>query len=154
MLYIKKSTLPGAGKGLFTDKPIKKGTRIVEYTGDIITYKEYEERVQKNRYGYLFYINKNRCIDAYNHKDALARYANDAKGLSRKKGISNNSKYEVIGNRCFIVAYRDIPAGGEILVGYGAEYWRDIRYNLKLEKKKKKKNKNKSISAQSKKKKR
>ena len=31
--------LPGAGKGLFTDKPIKRGTRIVEYTGDIITYK-------------------------------------------------------------------------------------------------------------------
>lgn len=139
MLYISKSKLPGAGKGLFTDKPIKKGTRIVEYTGDIITYKEYGERVQKDRYGYLFYINKNRCIDAYNHKNALARYANDAKGIGRKIGISNNSKYEIIGNRCYIVSYRNIPAGGEILVGYGADYWRDIRYNRKLERKRKKK---------------
>jgi hypothetical protein len=142
MLYISKSKLPGAGKGLFTDTPIKKGTRIVEYTGDIITYKEYDERVQKNRYGYLFYINKNRCIDAYSHKEALARYANDAKGIGQKKGLSNNSKYEVIGNRCYIVAYRNIPAGGEILVGYGADYWRDIRYNRNLEKRRKKKKRN------------
>ncbi len=148
MLYIRKSNLPGAGKGLFTDKPIKKGTRIVEYTGEIITYKEYDERVQKNRYGNNIYINKNRCNDAYNHKDALARYANDAKGIGKKKGLSNNSKYEIIGNRCYIVAFRDIPAGGEILVGYGAEYWRDIRYNRKLEKKRKKK---KTVSARKKK---
>lgn len=139
MLYISKSTLPGAGKGLFTDKPIKRGTRIVEYTGDIITYKEYDERVQKDRYGYLFYINKNLCIDAYDHKEALARYANDAKGIGQKKGVNNNSKYEIIGNRCYIVSYRNIPAGGEILVGYGADYWRDIRYNRKLEKSRKKK---------------
>ncbi|MCC6384008.1 MAG: SET domain-containing protein [Bacteroidia bacterium] len=136
MLYVSKSTLPGAGKGLFTDKPIKKGTRIIEYTGDIITYKEYDERVQNDRYGYLFYINKNRCIDAYDHKEALARYANDAKGIGQLKAVSNNSKYVVVGNRCYIVAYRNIPAGGEILVGYGAEYWRDLKYNKALDKKK------------------
>jgi uncharacterized protein len=30
-LFIKISIIPGAGKGLFTRKPIAKGTRIVEY---------------------------------------------------------------------------------------------------------------------------
>jgi len=32
-LYIKKSGIPNAGKGLFTKKPIPKGTGIIEYTG-------------------------------------------------------------------------------------------------------------------------
>lgn len=133
MIYVKKSNLPGAGKGLFTDKAIKKGTRIVEYTGEIIDYKEYGKRVEKNHYGYLFYINKNRCIDAYNHPEALARYANDARGLGQHKHLSNNSKYDIIGNKCFIISYRNIEPGSEILVGYGAEYWRDIKYNRRLE---------------------
>jgi hypothetical protein len=133
MLYIKKSTLPNAGKGLFTDTFIKKGTRIVEYTGEIISYKQYDERVQKNRYGYLFYINKNRCIDAYDHPEALARYANDAKGISGKKGVLNNSTYRIVGNKCYIYSFKNIQAHSEIFVGYGAEYWRDIKYNRRLE---------------------
>ncbi|HKR06855.1 MAG TPA: SET domain-containing protein [Bacteroidia bacterium] len=133
MLYVKKSSLPHAGKGLFTDKFIKKGTRIVEYTGDIISYKEYDERVQKNRYGYLFYINKNRCIDAYNHPEALARYANDAKGIKTQKGLLNNSSYKIVGNKCYIYSFKNIPPYSEILVGYGAEYWSDIKYNRRLE---------------------
>lgn len=36
-LYVKRSLLPGAGRGLFTKVPIKKGTRIVEYKGEIMT---------------------------------------------------------------------------------------------------------------------
>lgn len=133
MLYIKKSTLPNAGKGLFTDKFIKRGTRIVEYTGDIITYKQYDERVQKNRYGYLFYINKNRCIDAYDHPEVLARYANDAKGISVKKGVLNNATYRIVGNKCYIYSFKNIEPHSEILIGYGADYWKDIRYNKRLE---------------------
>ena len=39
-LVIKKSTIPGAGKGLYTKKPIKKGNRIVEYKGKVSTWKE------------------------------------------------------------------------------------------------------------------
>lgn len=136
MLYIEKSLLPGAGKGLFTSKPIKKGKRIVEYTGDIITYKEYGERTQKNRYGYLLYINQYRCIDAFDHPEALARYANDANGLVKVKGLFNNSTYEIIGNRGYIVAFRNIPAHSEIFVGYGKNYWEDIKYNMRLRKKK------------------
>jgi SET domain-containing protein len=139
MLFIAQSTLPGAGKGLFTSKPIKKGTVIAEYTGDIITFKEYEERVRKNRYGYLVYINRQRCIDAWSHKKSLARYANDARGFCRKKGVTNNARYEIRGNRCYIVAMRDIAAGSEILVNYGAQYWRDMRYNQRLERLLKKK---------------
>jgi hypothetical protein len=34
----------------------------------------------------------------------------------------------------YIDATRDIPAGAEILVDYGKEYWDVIRYNQKISK--------------------
>jgi len=39
-LIVKKSQLPNSGKGLFTTTAIKKGTRIIEYLGEIIDWKE------------------------------------------------------------------------------------------------------------------
>ena len=61
-LYIDESTLAGAGKGLFTDTLIKRGERIVEYTGDIITWKECERRNNAMKDGigaYYFYVSYN-----------------------------------------------------------------------------------------------
>ncbi len=80
-LKVKKSSLPNAGKGLFTTTQIKKGERIIEYLGEIIDWKEYERRVERDEDGYLFFINKKHCIDAFNTPEHLARYANDAEGL-------------------------------------------------------------------------
>lgn len=130
-LIVKKSQLPNAGKGLFTTTPIKKGDQVIEYEGEIIDWKEYEKRVLEDKDGYLFYINKNRCIDAFSTPQHKARYANDAAGLSRIKGIKNNCKYEIIKNKCFIVAEKNIAANEEILVSYTKEYWDCIRYNIK-----------------------
>lgn len=135
-LKIKKSLLPNAGKGLFTQKDIKKGERVVEYLGEIVSEKELDKRAEKDIFGYAFYINKRRCIDAYYTPEAFARYANDAKGLNRVKGISNNCCYKVYKNRGWISADKNIKAGSEIFVAYGKEYWQDIKYNIKLEKEK------------------
>jgi hypothetical protein len=71
-------------------------------------------------------------IDALPYKKALARYANDARGISRIKGITNNSDYVEDGLRVYIESKKDIPANSEILVGYGKEYWDVIRENKKL----------------------
>jgi SET domain-containing protein len=130
-LKVKTSQLPGAGKGLFTDKAIKKDTRIIEYRGEIINWKEYEKRVAEDKDGYLFFINKNLCIDAFATPQYKARYANDAAGLKKVKGLKNNATYQVFDNKCFIVAERDIEAGEEIFVDYTKEYWDCIRYNIK-----------------------
>jgi SET domain-containing protein len=130
-LKVKRSQLPNAGKGLFTTTAIKKSAKVIEYKGEIIDWKEYEKRVKENKDGYLFYISKKRCIDAFATTQHMARYANDAAGLSRIKGLKNNSCYEIIGDKCFIVAERDIKAGEEILVSYTKEYWDCIRYNIK-----------------------
>jgi uncharacterized protein len=140
-LIVKRSQLPNAGKGLYTDKPISKDDKVIEYKGEIINWKEYEKRVAEDKDGYLFYINRNRCIDAYPTPQYKARYANDAAGLSRVKGLRNNCTYQIFGDKCFIVAERDIKAGEEILVDYTKEYWDCIRYNIRnnLYKTKKKK---------------
>ena len=126
-LFVRRSTLKGAGKGLFTSKPIPKGARIVEYKGTITTWKEVDDRKGLN--GYIYYINRHHVIDAWGDKRALARYANDAKGIVRSEGVRNNSMYAIDGLRVYIVALKDIPAGSEILVGYGKEYWDIISQN-------------------------
>jgi SET domain-containing protein len=128
-LVVKKSKLPGAGKGLFTKKFIAKGTKIVEYKGRISTWKEVDH--QKGENGYIFYVKRDHVIDAAPYKKALARFANDARGINKVKGITNNSEYKEFGLRVFIVAIKDIPAGNEILVDYGKDYWKVIRYNRK-----------------------
>jgi hypothetical protein len=91
--------------------------------------------VDKNEDGYLFFISRKKCIDAFPTPQYKARYANDARGLSRVKGLNNNSVYEIHDNKCFIVATRDIKAGEEIFVDYTKDYWDVVRYNIKLNKK-------------------
>lgn len=135
-LYVKTSTLPGAGKGLFTKKFIPKGTRIVEYKGRTRSWKEVQQDEQESPY--IYYVKRNFVIDALNDKKAMARYANDARGLQRVKDINNNAEYVEDGVRVFIEAAKDIPAGGEIFVSYGPEYWQVIRHNMRIDEKAKK----------------
>ncbi len=126
-LRVKRSSLPKAGKGLFTKVFIPKGTRIVEYKGRTRTWKEITDDPAFN--GYVYYINRRHVVDAKKTFTALARYANDAKGLSNKDGLRNNSEYEEDGRKVYITAMKNIPEGAEILVGYGKEYWDSVRQN-------------------------
>lgn len=128
-LVVKKSTIPGSGEGLFTKEFIPKGTCIVEYKGKVTTWKEVKHDQGTN--GYIYFVNRNHVIDARRRKSALARYANDARGLSKVKGIGNNAAYVEDHLRVYITATRDIPANSEILVAYGKEYWDIIRHNMK-----------------------
>ena len=143
-LYIKKSTLPNAGKGLFTKVAIPKGEKIVEYKGRITTWKEVKDDDGEN--GYIFYVKRYHVIDALPTPKHLARYANDAKGLTRVKGVTNNCDYVTDGLKAYIESKKNIPAGSEIFVDYGPDYWKTIRENLSLAKKEeraRKKNKSK-----------
>ena len=129
-LFVKDSTIPGAGKGLFTKVDIAKGTRVVEYKGRRTVWKEVKN--DSDNY-YLYTINRNNVIDAGRTLSALARYANDAKGLTRIKGITNNAVYVNEGNRAFIETTKNIPAGAEILVDYTKPYWDVMKENLRAE---------------------
>lgn len=139
-LEVKPSQLPDAGLGLYTKREIKKGERFVEYLGEIVTEKELDKRAEKDIYGYAFYISKKVCIDAFYTPNAIARYANDAKGLGRVKGLKNNCVYDIWKKRGWIMAEKDIKPGEEIFVDYGADYWKDIKYNIQLDEERKKEN--------------
>lgn len=136
VLLVKRSQLPGAGKGLFTKSAIAKGSVIAEYTGRITQWKEVLDGKTFN--GYVYYINRNHVIDAKDPRSGAARYANDAAGLVRVKGLRNNSVYTIKKKRVYITAIRNIEPGEEILVGYGKEYWDVVRENLKAETRSKK----------------
>ena len=55
------------GKGVFALKPIAAGTRIIEYTGDIITWKEAQKRHPHDpddpNHTFFFHIDDKRVID-------------------------------------------------------------------------------------------
>jgi hypothetical protein len=133
-LTVKTSSLPNSGKGLFTKVFIPKKTLIVEYQGEICKWKDVEDNFDN---GYIYYVNRNHVIDAGNSVKFLARYANDAFGLSKVKGTRNNSKYKTKGRQVFIESIEDIPAGEEIFVSYGEEYWNVVKKNIAIDKKKK-----------------
>jgi uncharacterized protein len=129
-LVVKRSTIPNSGKGLFTKKPIKKGEYIVEYKGKKTKWKDVKD---DDTNGYLYYVNRNFVIDARAATKTLGRYANDARGISRVKGITNNARYVYDNGHVYIEAIKNIPAGSEILVSYGKEYWDIVRHNRKVE---------------------
>ena len=124
-LKVKRSTLPGTGKGLFTTVAIPKGTIITEYKGKVTTWNDADHNDGKNLY--VFYVSRNHVINANGNKEAFAHFANDAKGPTRVKGIVNNSEYIVKNKRVFVSALKDIPANEEIFIGYGKEYWETLK---------------------------
>lgn len=132
-LEVRASSIPGAGNGLFTQTDIPKGFRIVEYKGEIRTW--HEARLDHTN-AYIYFLKPNYVIDARNAPKSLARHCNDAEGLTRAKGKSNNAKFEADGLRVFLVALRDITAGEELFVSYGKRYWDTVRKNQQSDKKK------------------
>lgn len=131
-VFVKKSTLPGVGKGLFTRRAIAKGQRIIEYKGRITTFKEIQESGIVNPY--IYYVNRNHVIDALPFPENAARHANDAEGPVTLPGCSNNAKFTVTNKRVFLEAIKDILPGSEIFVAYGKGYWETIAFNNAVEK--------------------
>lgn len=134
-LEIKESNIPNAGLGLFTSEFIAKDSKIVQYKGRRRTWKDV-----KNEDGnfYIFYVTRNHIIDANNYKKSFARYINDASGLKKVKGCLNNTEFVREGDKVFVIATKNIAAGGELFVGYGKDYWAVIRQNIKVAKLEKK----------------
>jgi len=133
---VKTSQIPKSGNGLFSMQTFRRGDVICEYEGEIITWSECEKRSNEGHEGYAVFITKNRCIDAFFTPWAKGRYANDARGIGRVSGLTNNAHYEIQTRkgekRVFIVATRTIHPGQEIFVHYGDDYWRYLNATREL----------------------
>ncbi len=123
-LRVRRSGIPGAGKGLFTRTAVEKGDVLLEYEGEKLTYAQIRARYPDlSLMSYVFYVGRNHWVDAARRPGCLARYANDARGKTKVVGLRNNAEYQVLRGVPYIVATRRIAAGGEIFVSYGEDYW-------------------------------
>jgi hypothetical protein len=100
------------GRGVFARRPIRKGIRIIEYTGPIINEKEANEIGVTTENGHshtmLFQIDKKRCINGNEGGDA--RFVNH--------GCDPNCETEQDGDRIFIKSIRPIKKGEELVYDY------------------------------------
>ena len=100
------------GLGLFAREEIKRGVRIVEYTGRVL--KPSEEYTCRSKF--LFEITKTKTIDG-TLKSNRARYINHS--------CKPNCTPENTGRRIFIVSRRRIEPGEELTYNYGKEYFNE-----------------------------
>ena len=94
--------------GAYAAKPIRKGTRIIEYIGRPLTKKKAQTALE-DRNGYVFTINKFFDIDGSVQWNS-ARYINH--------GCDANAESDIIDDRVWIIATRSIKKGEEVLYNY------------------------------------
>ena len=115
---IKKSKIDK--NGLYASQNIKKGTRIIEYKGKIITSKQSEvnPKYDNSKAIYLFNINKKYDLDG-DFKFNAARLINH----------SCDPNCEVLGKglKIWIYAMKDIKRGEELSYDYGFSFDKDFR---------------------------
>ena len=109
--YVVKRT--NTGLGLFALQPIRKGTRIIEYTGPLIP----NEEVDKRKGRYFFGVNTKWTIDG-SPRSNVARYINHS--------CKPNAEALISGRRVWIWSRKNIKPGDEIAYDYGKEYFDDI----------------------------
>jgi len=105
-LIIRSSPIHAAG--VFTLENIRRGSRILEYTGERMAHKDADELYKHRPYTYLFgYGDHANVIDGY----GIAMYVNHCCDPNCKTEEDEE-------NRVWIVAMRDIEAGEELTYDY------------------------------------
>ncbi|KAM0139330.1 hypothetical protein ACHAP3_003097 [Botrytis cinerea] len=123
-LILGKSPIEGAGFGLFTAEPVRKGDFLSEYTGELISDNETERRgVEYNAkfMSFLFSLNKEWTIDAMRMGNKT-RFINHAE--SEADGMNCAAKILLVNgeHRIAFRATRDILIGEELLFDYGPKF--------------------------------
>jgi SET domain-containing protein len=115
------------GKGVFAARPLKKGEPVIEYLGEVITWKEALRRHPHDPadpdHTFYFHIDDKHVIDAKFGGNA-ARWINHA--------CTPNCEADEIDGRIFIKALRAIKPGTELFYDYGLII--DEPYTAKLKK--------------------
>lgn len=132
-----KPSKTGFGDGLFTIRPIREGTPIVEYkpgserdvyTQNTANYMEQNPTKFGGKPGDEFqYANTQHpdrgstVVNAHATNSTVGRYSNDCHGTGKTCNADFAQPRE--GGYPWIVATKDIPADAEILTSYGEGFW-------------------------------
>jgi hypothetical protein len=111
-LAIKRSS---AGLGLFAAVDIKKGVKVIEYTGEVISEAEANRRGGK----FLFEMNYKKTIDGKGRNN-VARYINHSCKPNAYPELNSTE------TRVFIFAKKNIRTGEEITYNYGKFYFDEM----------------------------
>jgi SET domain-containing protein len=104
-LIVRSSSLHGAG--VYTTAAIRKGTRVLEYTGPRLTRRECEGMYADSEVTYLFTMDDNKTvIDGF----GMAAFVNHS--------CDPNCETDQIGNSIWIIARRNIAANEELTYDY------------------------------------
>lgn len=113
------------GKGVFALTDLAEGETIIEYVGEVITWKEALRRHPHDpkdpNHTFYFHMDEKHVIDA-KHGGNSSRWINHA--------CKPNCEADEDGGRVFIKALRNIKAGDELFYDYGLII--DARYTQKL----------------------
>lgn len=127
LYVVRKSTIHG--RGVFAARYIRKGTRIVEYTGERISNREadrrYDDSRMKRHHTFLFTLDKKTVVDG-----AIAKGGGDASFINHS--CDPNCEAIIRGKRIFIYAKRSIYPGAELAYDY--QYERTGENDEELEK--------------------
>ena len=104
------------GRGAFALREIRRGTRIIEYTGERISHAEadrrYDDESMERHHTFLFTVNRRTVIDA-------AVNGNDARFINHS--CDPNCEAVIEDGRIFIEAIRAIHPGQELAYDYQYE---------------------------------
>lgn len=104
-LIVKSSSLHGAG--VYTTAPVRKGTRVLEYTGPRLKKEDADGLYAHNEVTYLFTMDDpSIVIDGF----GMAAFVNHS--------CDPNCESDQFGDRIWIVALRDIEPGEELTYDY------------------------------------
>jgi SET domain-containing protein len=114
--YLELRTSPIQGTGAFATRNIRKGTRIIEYTGQRISWRTADKRYDDEKMGrhhtFLFTVDDKVVIDG-------AVQGNEARFINHS--CDGNCEAITDRRRIFIEARRNIKAGDELLYDYQYE---------------------------------
>ena len=113
---VRPSTIPGAGKGLFTRVPVAEGDTIGYYTGRGIDEAEFSDP-DRPFSAYVLWVCRTHIIVGEGPESNYTRYINHSDDPNAFLVVSTRWK------TARFEALRDIEPGEEIFFDYGEDYW-------------------------------
>jgi len=113
---IRRSTIKGAGQGLFAKTHIKEDDTIGYYTGEVISEKQFHDP-DRPFSAFVLWVTRNHIIIGEGPKANYTRFINHSDEPNAFLVVSTRWK------TARFEALRDIEPGEEIFFNYGDDYW-------------------------------